>query len=264
MPNVRLVLEYDGAQFSGWQVQPGQRTVQEELRKALEVVCGAEISNPQASGRTDAGVHARRQVANVVLPEGVPSLFKIKHAVSNILKNEVAIVAADVVPDAFHSLRDSVAKQYSYHVFHRPAPPTFDHGYVHHVASPLNIELMQSEARALIGKHDFASFRASGCAAKTTVREIFACGFEFCAPYLVFTISGNGFLKQMVRNILGTLLDIGKGKLDSDIPSILGSLDRTQAGPTAPPHALFLDWVEYQDGFRSDRLSDQDSEATRS
>ncbi len=245
------MLEYDGTRFAGWQVQPGQRTIQEELRKALETICGESLKNPLASGRTDAGVHARRQVVNVHLPSDAPPLTRIQHGVSNILKNEVSVVSAEVVSDDFHAVKNSVEKQYTYHIFHRPAPPTYDYGHVLHIASSLDIETMNREAASLIGEHDYTSFRASGCGAKHARREVFYSAFEYRNPHLVFTIRGNGFLKQMVRNIVGTLVAIGRGKMTKSIEEILKAEDRTLAGPTAPAHALFLDWVKYDDGFIS-------------
>lgn len=250
MANIRLVVEYNGEFFHGWQAQPNLETVYSELRDALKIITKKDISNIIASGRTDAGVHARAQVVNFKIDDfedlGI-DLRTLSYAISSILKYKLSVKYIDIAPDNFHATRDSIRKQYSYHILYRDNPPTFNKGLVWHIPGKLDIEKMEKEAKCLIGKHDFSSFRASGCTAKTPIKEIFDIIFNHKdSENLIISIVGSGFLKQMVRNIVGTLVEIGKGRKDN-ILDILNKKDRIHAGPTAPAYALYLDWVEYKD-----------------
>ena len=243
MPNVRLVVEYNGSEFHGWQKQPRLRTIQGELQSVLQTVLREEIPYVNASGRTDAGVHAQGQVVNFPC-QSVPDLHRLKHSISNIMKGELSVVRAEVVSDQFHATRDARRKQYSYTILHRDAPAVLDAGRVWHVAGPLNIEAMREAVGVLVGTHDFSSFQAAGCNSRSSVKEIFESEFTFDDPYLVYRVIGSGFLKQMVRTIVGTAVEIGKGTLGS-MQAILEARDRTRAGITAPAHGLCLDWVDY-------------------
>jgi tRNA pseudouridine38-40 synthase len=255
---LRLILEYDGTNFSGWQVQPNQRTIQQELHKALETILRQSLPLPIASGRTDAGVSAKRQVVTLELGEGKGSLDetspdlhrRILVGVSSILKNEVSVLSVEVVSDTFHPIRDAVRKQYSYTVWNHPAPPVLMYGRSMHVVAPLNRDRMYEESRALIGEHDFSSFRASGCGAKSPIRELEEIGIEKSGSTVQFRFVGRGFLKQMVRNLVGTLTEIGKegGESLGTCKEILEKRSRMAAGPTAEPWGLTLDWVEYPEG----------------
>lgn len=246
MPNIRLIIEYNGANFSGWQIQPGRRTIQGEITKNLRMVLREEIPVVHASGRTDAGVHARGQVISFQVSQ-VPDLHRLVHSISSLMKGEVAVVSAEVVPDDFHPRRNSRSKQYSYTILHRKAPPTLDKGLVWHIGGPLNIDLMQQQAEVLRGTHDFTSLRAGDCQAESPIRTIFSSEFRWEDPYLIYTVVGSGFLKQMVRIIVGTLVDIGSGRLEnSSMLEILNRRNRVAAGRTAPAHGLRLDWVRYE------------------
>jgi len=243
--NIRLTLEYDGSCFHGWQKQPGLRTIQGELHKYLELITRERIEVVQASGRTDAGVHARGQVINFHLSEE-PDLIRLSQSVSHMLKGEVSVVNAEIVDNDFHSIRNAKLKQYSYYILNRSAPPALDRGKAWFVRAALNMERMENEAESLTGVHDFTSFRATNCNAKTTTREIHSSQIVREGDMVIYRVVGNGFLKNMVRNIVGTLVGFGRrsDRIDS-MREILLAKDRRKAGTKAPAHGLFLDWVRY-------------------
>ena len=247
MPTVCLVCEYDGAAFHGWQLQPNVRTVQEVLHQVLQTVLRQPLSPLSASGRTDSGVHALRQVVSFSVAEA-PDLHRLCHSVSNLLKGELAVVAGYFVSDDFHPTRAAIAKEYQYRIINRPQPLVLERGKAWQVAVPLDVAAMQQAAAVLRGTHDFASFQCAGCSAATSVRHIFESeitvhGNEYC-----YRVVGSGFLKQMVRSIVGTLVAIGK-QHSAPMEEILAACDRRRAGPTAPPYGLTLQWVEYPGHF---------------
>ena len=247
MFNVRMIIEYDGSGFHGWQRQPGLRTIQSELERVLRTILREEIRVVHSAGRTDAGVHARAQVVNFHV-ENEPDLDRLRLSVSSLLRGEVTVINADLVPETFHSRRSAECKQYSYHILSRPCPATFDMGRVWHVPADLDIELMRSEAAALIGEHDFSSFRGQDCKQLTTVKTILESAVSVSGPYVTYRVVGSGFLKQMVRIIVGTL--VGRGRHSPWImpmKEIIEARDRRAAGKTAPPCGLYLDWVKYPD-----------------
>lgn len=245
MHNIRLVIEYNGSAFHGWQKQESMRTIQEELHKNLEIVLRQKISHVQASGRTDQGVHARAQVVNFFVPE-LPDLDRLRYAISSLMRPELNVHLAEEVPADFHSLRSALAKTYVYTIYNHDVPPVLDYGRVWFVRDPLNITLMQERARELEGIHDFKSLQASGCGVKKTSKEIFKSEITSRSPYVVYTVTGSGFLKQMVRNIVGTLVEYSKGEgKTKSFAELLQLKDRTMAGPTAPPYGLCLQNVYY-------------------
>ncbi len=245
MARIKLIVEYDGAGFFGWQKQPGLRTVQLELERALSVVCRQSIGPLHAAGRTDSGVHARGQVVTF-FAENPPDMYKLVAGVSHILKGELSCISAEVVPDGFHPGHDSTHKQYSYRILNRPSPAVLDARRVWHIGAPLEFDEMRRQSQALIGTHDFSGYRDSECAAKTPVKTIFDLRMEKVEGLITVTVVGSGFLKQMVRNIVGTLTDIGRGRLEGrTVQSILETKDRRLAGVTAPAHGLCMDWVSY-------------------
>ncbi len=246
MPKIKLIVEYDGGQFHGWQKQPGLRTVQSELERILSVVCRQAVGPLHAAGRTDSGVHARGQVVTFTLAEE-PDLWRLAQGVSHLMKGELAVLSAEVVHDSFHPGIDSTHKQYSYRVLNRPAPAVLDARKVWHISRPLNLELMQTCAASLIGEHDFSSFRDSECCAKSPIKTVYVSELERQpGGLIVYRVIGSGFLKQMVRNIVGSLVDVGRGRLAvSSFSEILANKDRRTAGVTAPAHALSMDWVSY-------------------
>jgi len=244
MPNIKLVIEYNGSRFHGWQKQPRLRTVQEELHKTLEVVLREEIREVIASGRTDAGVHARGQVVNFQL-KSPPDLQRLSRAVSSIMRGELTVLDAAVVADEFHARMNATSKSYLYTIYRRDSPPVLDRGFVWFVPSELDVQRMQREAKSIQGEHDFASFQGSGCTAESSLRELFSSEFSWEAPYLRYCVRGSGFLKQMVRSIVGTLVEIGRGERCESMLEVLAARDRRRAGVTAPAYGLCLERVEY-------------------
>lgn len=219
--------------------------MQGELDRVLRLVLRKDISSIQGAGRTDSGVHARGQVVNFKT-DGEIDLLRLKHSVSSLLKGELAILEADYVPDSFNALRSAISRQYSYHILNRPAPAVLDRGGVWHITSELDLERMQREALVLLGKHDFTSFRGSGCMSSSPVKEIFESEVSRDGYYIIYRVLGKGFLKQMVRNIVGTLVQLARGTLEaSSIKEVLEARDRRVAGVTAPAHGLYLDFVRY-------------------
>lgn len=244
MPNVRLVIEYDGSGFHGWQKQPGVRTIQDELEKIIRLVLREDIPYVMASGRTDAGVHARGQVVNFKTAQ-VPDLRRLGYSISSILKGEVSVVRADFVPDEFHSCRSTKRKEYRYTILHRDAPAVLDRRFVWHVGGRLDVDRMRDEASSLVGEWDFTSMRASGCESPSAVKRILESELLTDGDYLIYRVVGEGFLKQMVRIIVGTLVEMGRGDITAAMGEILASRDRRSAGLTAPAQGLCLEWVEY-------------------
>ena len=249
MQNIRFVIEYNGAGFHGWQKQPQLRTVQSELQRALEMVLRAKIHGLVAAGRTDAGVHARGQVVSFAVPQpvgGEEDLERLAYSVSSVLRGEVSVLSADFVPEDFNACRSALCKQYSYSILQRRSPAVLDSGRVWHLSCPLDIRKMSEEAARLCGEHDFASFRSADCTAKSSIRIIHQSEIEQIGCYVRYRVVANGFLKQMVRNIVGTLVALGRGKSPhGSILEILDARDRRAAAATAPPYGLCLDWVKY-------------------
>jgi tRNA pseudouridine38-40 synthase len=245
MPNIRLVLEYDGTLFHGWQKQQGLRTVQTALHETLELVLREKIAELRGASRTDVGVHARGQVVNFLV-EREPDLTSLKHSVSSLLKGEVAVLDAEIVPDDFNARYGAKCKQYTYAILNRRQPPVLDKNRVWHVSADLDLERMRAAARELVGEHDFRSFQAADCSAQSSVREILESELTGVPPCLCYRVVGTGFLKQMVRTIVGTLVDLGRGKsVCPSMEAILAARDRSKAGMTAPACGLCLDWVKY-------------------
>ena len=256
MPNWKLTLAYDGTDFHGWQVQPGFSTVQGELQSALASLLG-ESPLPQGSGRTDAGVHALGQVASFPLASPIPA-DNLQRALNRILPASIRILAAHTVADDFHARHSARAKTYEYRIYRGTLCSPFLVRYVHGCRWPLALEAMQSAAQSVVGEHDFRSFAASDPelaereaehAPPSTIRQIFSSTWTSESPdRLVYRVRGSGFLHHMVRNLVGTMLEIGRGQFPADaMPQILGARSRSAAGPTAPACGLFLHSVEYDD-----------------
>ena len=268
----RITLAYDGTDFQGWQVQPGQATIQGELQAALGRITG-ETPLPQGSGRTDAGVHALAQVASFPLFAPIPA-ENLARALNRTLPQSIRVCEARTVRSTFHARHSAIAKTYEYRILRGADCSPFLSRYVYCCPWSLDLGILDAAARCFVGEHDFQSFAASdpdathrrldveadrerenesGNAApqrESTLRTIFSSAWEErsteSADLLVYTVRGNGFLHHMVRNLAGTMLDAGRGSLPLDeIPRILAARSRTAAGPTAPAHGLFLVSVEY-------------------
>lgn len=250
MRQIRLVIEYDGSGFSGWQAQAGDRTVQETIEKAIREVTGEE-TRIVAAGRTDAGVSALGQVACFTTRSGVPT-EKFAHALNAHLPEDVAVLHSTEVPPDFHPRRSAKMKLYRYVILNREMRPALGRARVAHVSAPLHVERMREAARHLVGRHDFTSFAArEATLGKDPVREITRLdvkreGEARDGDVIVIEVEGRSFLMHMVRTIAGSLMEVGRGKEEPGwIRRALEARDRTAAGPTAPPEGLVLVWVRY-------------------
>lgn len=257
MRNILLTIEYDGSSFYGWQRQPERRTVQGELERVLSLITDSDVAL-EGAGRTDRGVHARGQKASFRGEFGIPA-DRIPIAANNILSGkgkfatgDVRIIKAEDVPPEFHARFDCVGKTYKYVIRNAKDPDIMRRNYSYYVKIPLNINIMQEAARYLIGRQDFRAFMAAGGKEmESTVRNIYRVeifGNPLMGPDKMLTaeITGDGFLYNMVRIIMGTLVDIGAGRMPGNsLPGIIAGLDRRNAGHTAPPGGLYLKKVFY-------------------
>ncbi|MFN8626503.1 MAG: tRNA pseudouridine(38-40) synthase TruA [Candidatus Binatia bacterium] len=240
----RLVIAYDGTDYHGWQIQPNGRSIQATLQEAIARMTG-ESTSVVAAGRTDAGVHASAQVISFALQRPVTPEAVVR-GLNALTPPDIAIQCADTVADDFHPRRAATTRVYVYRIWNAPWQSPFWRRYAWHVRNPLQDEPMRKAAAALIGEHDFRSFQAAGCQAKQPVRRVFRSELARRDPLLTYTIEANGFLRHMVRNIVGTLVEIGSGARDPDnLPTLFAARDRTQAGPTAPARGLCLTQVNY-------------------
>jgi tRNA pseudouridine38-40 synthase len=251
--NIRLILAYDGTDFRGWQRQPDAPTIQGCLEDALQKLTGAP-AQVFGSGRTDAGVHASHQVANFPTASTIPGGNFVK-ALNDLLPPTVRIKGAEDVAPAFHARYDVRSKTYRYRILTTPVCSPLLWRFVCHHPYPLDRTRMAQAAGLFEGEHDFTSFVAADGQeeeeTKSRVRVILKSRLLWRprSSLLVYEVAGKGFLRYMVRNIVGTLLEVGRGKLaPSDIPNIIAARDRTQAGPTAPAQGLCLMNVEYAQG----------------
>lgn len=244
MRNVKCTVAYDGTGFSGYQRQGSLRTVQAELEAAAAVILKEDV-RITASGRTDAGVHARGQVINFHTGCAIPAA-RLPYALNSVLPRDIACLGAEEAAADFHARIRAKRKTYCYRLYRAPFPSPFYRHYALHVPEILDMAAVQAAAEQLIGRHDFTSFRASGSAVKSNVRTVFAAGITVKGEMADFRITADGFLYNMVRIIVGTLLEVGRGKLrPRDVAAIISARRREVAGPTAPPQGLYLERVEY-------------------
>lgn len=245
MPRYRLLLEYDGTPFQGWQRQAEGPSVQEALEQAAKVFTGETVTIV-AAGRTDAGVHALGQVAHLDLlrhwpPERLCAAFN-----AHLRPHPIAVLAAAEASPEFHARFTAVGRRYLYRILNRRAPPTLDRHRVWHVAVPLQAERMHAAAQALVGRHDFTSFRASGCQSRSPVRTLSLVHVRRAGETIEIRLAAPSFLHHQVRNIVGTLKLVGEGKAPAgQVHTVLEARDRAAAGPTAPANGLYLEGVEY-------------------
>jgi len=243
MRNVRLLIEYDGTNYHGWQIQPGAATVQQTIIDAIRKITGESV-NLIGAGRTDAGVHAEGQVANFRTETRIAA-EQLPFAINSELPDDIAIKGADEVPPDFHAQFDACAKTYRYQIWNSRIRPALDRHRHAWVKAPLDVEKMRAAARFFVGTHDFESF-ASECREKDSVRTVSELELERGAELIAMRISADGFLYNMVRAIAGTLIDVGRGHLAVDgVPEMLAAKDRRQGGPTAPACGLYLVEVRY-------------------
>jgi len=239
-----MVVEYDGTDYFGWQVQPDQPTIQESLERALRRILGHPV-RVEAAGRTDAGVHALGQVA-AFSTKRTPDPRTLQRGVNALASPGIVVRELFEVDGGFDPRRDARRRTYEYRIDDRPWPSPFRSRYTWHARGPLDVEAMALAAESLVGDHDFRSFQAAGCDAEHPLRTVFESALERRDGEIVYRIAATAFLRHMVRNIVGTLVEVGRHKRTAgDFLDLLASHDRRLAGATAPPRGLCLIRVEY-------------------
>lgn len=244
MRNIKLIIEYDGTNYHGWQSQINAIAIQDVIQEAIKKLTG-EKSNLTGSSRTDVGVHALGQVANFFTHSSIPP-ERFSNALNSVLPNDIVIKGSEEVDMDFHSRYSSKGKKYIYKIYNSNYPSALHRNRVHHVVRKLNISAMKEAAIYLLGEHDFTSFRASGSSVKSSIRTITNVDLIEVGNVIEFAIAGNGFLYNMVRIIAGTLVEIGLGvRPNEEIKQIIDGKDRKRAGKTAPAQGLYLVEVYY-------------------
>ena len=245
MRNIKIIIEYDGKDWGGWQKQPNKLNIQGEIERAIEEITGEKVQLI-ASGRTDAGVHALAQVANFKIEKDIP-VEKIPYALNSKLKKSIRIISAEEVDEKFHSRYTCKRKTYKYIINNSLQGTAIYRNLQYHFPEKLDEEKMNEGIKYLIGEHDFKSFKASGTSSKSSVRIIYNANVKREGEIVTIELTGNGFLYNMVRIIAGTLVDVGIGKIKpEDVKTILEAKDRLKAGKTLPPTGLDLVDVKYE------------------
>lgn len=245
MRNIKLTIEYDGKDFNGWQKQPNKLNIQGTIEKVLEEITGEKIEL-NASGRTDAGVHAYGQVANFKTNSMLP-IEKFAIAINSKIKKSIVIKKTEEVEESFHSRYSCKQKTYRYVINNSQYGTAIYRNLEYYVPQQLDVSKMQEAVQYFIGEHDFKAFKASGTSSKSSVRTIYKAKVKKELDRIIIELTGNGFLYNMVRIISGTLVDVGLGKIKPEqIPEIIESKDRQRAGKTLPAHGLYLLEVKYE------------------
>lgn len=247
MKNIKLVLEYDGTHYHGWQSQAGtgRATIQDTLEDAIAVLAG-ERTKTYSSGRTDAGVHAHGHVANFMTESAIPPEAWAP-ALNQHLPADIRVLSSEEAAVDFHARYSARGKIYRYRIMNRREPTALYRNYAWHVSRPLAVSRMRSAAEYLLGKHDFSAFRGAGCTAKTPIRTVKSITLKKSGMYVDIIVEADAFLQYMMRNITGTLVEVGLGRFSPDnVKEMLESRDRCRAGRTAPPHGLYLMSVLYE------------------
>jgi tRNA pseudouridine38-40 synthase len=240
----KIIIEYDGTAYHGWQVQPDSPTIQGVLEAAIRQMLGESV-RVVAAGRTDAGVHAAGQVVSFSLQRDT-SPERLLRALNALTPRDITLREAEVVSDDFDPRRAARSRVYVYRIWTARWPSPFWRRYAWHVVRPLDCDAMRAAAGYLIGEHDFSSFRAAGCDAEHAVRRVLRSELEQSGPLLAYTIEATAFLRHMVRNIVGTLVEVGTAqRAAGDMPRLLAERNRTLAGPTVPACGLCLTEVKY-------------------
>ncbi len=244
MKNVKIIIEFDGTDYKGWQVQPNDPSIQQEIEQRLMIVT-KEFVRIHASGRTDAGVHAERMTANFEI-EKETDLSRLKKSLNALLPDDITIIEMAEAPVGFHARKSAKQKIYEYRIFNRKDRSPFLRRYAWHIRKPLDIYSMKKAARFLIGEYDFTGFASVGSEVRTKVRTIYDIKIEKEGSDVTLTFVGSGFLKQMVRNIVGLLVQVGHGKFTAEFAEVVLVAKQIQKEYiTAPPEGLFLKDVIY-------------------
>jgi len=247
MPRYRLLLEYDGGPYNGFQAQADQPSVQASLERAVKAFCGEDV-RVAAAGRTDSGVHATGQVAHVDLARAWPAQT-VRNALNAHLRPEpIAVLAADEAPEGWHARFSAVERRYLYRIANRRPPPALEAGRVWHVVAPLDAAAMHAAAQALVGLHDFTTFRDVHCQSKSPVKTLDVARVERVGEAVRLVFEARSFLHRQVRSMTGTLVEVGAGRWPPEaVKAALEAKDRAACGPVAPPQGLYLTGVGYED-----------------
>jgi tRNA pseudouridine38-40 synthase len=242
--NIKLLLGFDGSAYHGWQIQSQQNTIQGELQQAIGQIT-SEQTSLVGSGRTDAGTHARGFVANFSTAARIPAASLVR-ALNSVLPPDIRVLSARAVPADFHARRSARSKIYRYQIYRGATlPPHLAREHFHY-PYPTDLSIMKQASELFVGAHDFASFAAQGAGRENTVRQIYSCQLTNLGHRLIFAVEGNGFLHHMVRNMVGTLLELGRGQMTlPEFETLFTVRDRTRAGFTAPARGLILIKVNY-------------------
>ena len=244
MRTILLILEYDGTAYAGWQVQPNGLTVQEVVEKALAEILNHSV-RIHSSGRTDAGVHARGMAAHFQTEANMP-LRAFREGLNSLLPQDIAVRGVREVPADFHARFSARGKWYRYTIYQNEVRSPLAARYAWYLRDSLDLDLMRAAAESLVGEHDFSVFRSSGCVAKTTIREMFSIDITSDGEFIYIDVKGSGFLKNMVRMIVGTLIDVGKKRRSvEDVALLVAGTDEMVCSQTAPAHGLCLQEVWY-------------------
>jgi len=243
MPNYKIIIQYDGFDYSGWQVQPDKRTIQGEIRKALNKITGHKLK-VIGSGRTDAGVHAMGQVANFKTSLNIEEYSMLK-ALNTLLPKDIRIINSKKVNDKFNAISDCIEKKYRYNIYNDKIMSPFENRYALYYPYKLNISKMKKASKILLGKNDFSAF-TSKTSKENCVRDLKRIRICKSGNIINLIFVANGFLRYMVRILVGTLIDIGRGKIElNNLKDILNKKDRTKAGKKVEPQGLYLDEAKY-------------------
>ncbi|OQA02414.1 MAG: tRNA pseudouridine synthase A [Planctomycetes bacterium ADurb.Bin401] len=243
--NIKLTIQYDGSGYSGWQKQPGRKTIEAELMTALKKLLHCEILEIEGSSRTDAGVSALGQVANVFVDTPIPT-DRMAKAISKYLPREIVVTEAVDVPDDFSAIKNTKSKMYRYSIYTGKTRPVLEINRCWHRPGQLVIAPMRQAAEKLIGEKDFKSFATAADKRASSIRTIYNCRISQEKEWIYIDVEANGFLYNMVRNIVGTLVEIGRGRWQPEMmDKILHAKNRTAAGPIAPAQGLCLMWIKY-------------------
>lgn len=240
-----LIVQYDGTDYSGYQIQPGQVTIQGELERVLGKLAGSPVPIV-AAGRTDAGVHSEGQTISFCSERLTVPPDRLPYALNALLPQDIRVISCKAVPADFHARYDAVEKTYRYQIYEGEFPNVFWRRYAYWSKQPLNWENISRCGRLLVGRHDFAAFAASGGSVRTTIRTMKDVSVDSAGPLKMVRFTADGFLYKMVRNLMGTLVDVGLGRLSlQEMEEIITSCDRARAGATISPVGLFLERVKY-------------------
>lgn len=243
--NIAMIVAYDGTNYKGWQVQKNKPSIQAELEQALQQVFGFKI-DVFGSGRTDAGVHSMGQVANFCVPDQKLDVWKLKNHINALLPSDIRVQSCKQVQEEFHARKTAKQKTYGYYFYASKTPNPFYDKFAAQFKCELDEDLLYDAAKQIVGTHDFSAFCASRATVKSKTRTVYEVELVKQQGVYLFRITGNGFLYHMVRNLVGTVVDIASGKLQTSMQTLLKSQDRTLAGKTAPAKGLVLMQVNYE------------------